>query len=91
MRPARIVTRSGSDRHQIPVPGCGGFVYDPAARGCRDPSWSPDGTKIIFPRNLENGQAYICTVNTDGTGLTVIARTGVGEPFPDWGTHPQAQ
>ena len=45
-----IVHSNGSGLHQLPIPqsSCGGRFDDPDARGCADPVWSPDGTKIVF-------------------------------------------
>ena len=74
-----------------PASCCGGPIDDPDARGCADPVWSPDGTKILFrlttPGFGEGGDLY--TVNADGTGLTQVTHDGDVE-FPDWGTHPLA-
>ena len=40
------------------------------------PSWSPDGTRIVFSRT---GSLYV--INADGTGLTDLARGG---EYPSW-------
>jgi Tol biopolymer transport system component len=80
-----IVHPDGSGLRQIPVAGCGGPIF-----GCLNPSWSPDGTKIVFTRFDANaGQSDIYTINADGTGLFQVTNTpGIGEGRPDWGTHP---
>jgi Tol biopolymer transport system component len=88
-----LVHRDGSGLHQIdiqPASACGGLNADPSADGCFDPSWSPDGTKIVFAKGM-NGDvdANIYTVNPDGTSLTQVTHTG-GSQSPDWGTHPLA-
>jgi Tol biopolymer transport system component len=73
-----------------PSSACGGPNSDPTADGCLEPSWSPDGTKIVFARgqNLDvDGNIYI--VNLDGTGLTQLTHTG-GSQSPNWGIHPLA-
>jgi TolB protein len=73
-----------------PSSACGGPNSDPSAEGCLEPSWSPDGTKIVFARGLDldvDGNIYV--VNPDGTGLTQVTHTG-GSQSPDWGTHPLA-
>jgi len=86
-----VMHSDGTDLHPLNVPaslGCGGPDDDPAAIGCLEPAWSPDGTKIAFAAGLDldtDGQIY--TVNTDGTGLMQITHTG-GSQSPDWGTHP---
>ena len=37
------------------------------------PAWSPDGRKIAFIRSLDlNGQAFLYTMNPDGSGLTAL-------------------
>jgi Tol biopolymer transport system component len=57
------------------------------------PTWSPDGTKIMFSRvHFVNGrgQLDLWVMNADGTGLTQVTNTPEGEEFADWGTHPLA-
>ena len=86
-----VMHSDGSGLRPLPVPpgsGCGGPNADPAAIGCLQPAWSPDGTKIAFAGGLNldtDGEIYI--VNVDGTGLTQVTHTG-GSEGPDWGTHP---
>jgi Tol biopolymer transport system component len=83
------VAADGSGVHEVPIPGCGGLRSDPHSIGCRRPVWSPDGTKIVFERrNPVTGEFDIYSVNANGTGLMAIARTGLDEGLPDWGTHP---
>jgi Tol biopolymer transport system component len=41
-----------------------------------DPSWSPDGTRLIFSRS---GALYV--INADGTGLTSLGLSG---RYPSW-------
>ena len=70
----------GSGLRPLTVPpssGCGGPNDDPAAIGCLQPAWSPDGTKIAFAGGLDletDGEIYV--INVDGTGLTQITHTG---------------
>ena len=86
-----VVHADGSDLHEInvqPASACGGANADPSAKGCNEPTWSPDGTKIAFVRSFHNdvdGEIY--TVNVDGTGLTQVTHAP-GSGSPDWGTHP---
>ena len=86
-----VMHSDGSGLRPLTVPpssGCGGPNADPAAIGCLEPAWSPDGTKIAFAGGLDldtDGEIYI--VNVDGTGLTQVTHTG-GSQSPDWGTHP---
>jgi Tol biopolymer transport system component len=84
-----VVHSDGSGLHEIHVqgqPGCGGPVSDPTARGCYDPHWSPDGTKLVFTIFTAEAGNNIYTVNADGTDLTEVTHGG-GESA-DWGTHP---
>jgi Tol biopolymer transport system component len=84
-----VVHSDGSGLHEIPVPGCGGPNSDPAAIGCFNPSWSPDGTKILFGRRQGNSQADLYTVHADGSGLFQVTNTpDIDEFGGDWGTHP---
>jgi TolB protein len=89
-----VVHADGSGLHEVdvqPSSACGGANDDPAADGCFDPSWSPDGTKIVFAKG-KNGDvdANIYTVNVDGTGLMQVTHTG-GAQSPDWGVHRPAR
>ncbi|MEA2281911.1 MAG: hypothetical protein QOK21_2518 [Solirubrobacteraceae bacterium] len=71
----------GSDRHAIPV-GAGRFSY------AFEPSWSPDGRKLIFSRfaadRPRNGSEAIYTIDADGSGLK---STGLGGDWADWGAR----
>jgi Tol biopolymer transport system component len=54
---------------------------------CFQPSWAPDGAKIIFTRISANGtQENVYTVNADGSGLQRVTNTGADQA--DWGSHP---
>src|SRR5262249_36882312 len=86
-----VMHSDGSGLRPLPGPpgsGCGGPNADPAAIGCLQPAWSPDGTKIAFAGGLNlDSDGEIYTVNLDGTGLMQVTHTG-GSESPDWGTHP---
>ena len=88
-----VVHPDGSGLHQVPImPACGGAFSDPRSFSCFQPSWSPDGTKIIFTGRTANGtQQNIYTVNADGSGLTQVTNSA-GGPYQDadWGPHPLA-
>jgi Tol biopolymer transport system component len=89
-----VVRADGSGLHEVnvqPSSACGGANSDPTADGCTGPSWSPDGTKIVFAKGQNTDvDANIYTVNVDGTGLTQVTHTG-GSQSPDWGVHPLAR
>ena len=85
-----VVHSDGSGLHEIHVDGqrtCGGPISDPSSRGCFNPRWSPDGTKIVFNIFTNATGENVYTANADGNGLTQITRGGEDEA-PDWGTHP---
>jgi Tol biopolymer transport system component len=87
-----VVNADGTGLHQLPIPGCGGLRTDPTSIACFDPSWSPDGTKIVFARSSPNfGTTAIYTANADGTRLSqVTTATNLRSGTPDWGPHPLA-
>jgi len=49
----------------------------------RDPSWAPDGTKLVFASNRD-GDFDLYTMNLDGTGLTKLVDTDDDEAWPVW-------
>jgi Tol biopolymer transport system component len=86
-----VVHADGTGLHEISVQAqtaCGGAYADPSSEGCFAPSWSPDGTKIVFARNT-SANSNIYTVNADGSGLTQVTHGGA-DSAPDWGMHPLA-
>ncbi len=51
------------------------------------PSWSPDGQTIAFSAGAEtNGYTseQVFTVNSDGSGLTRLTKSGTGGYYPRW-------
>ncbi len=46
------------------------------------PSWSPDGTKIVYVCN--GGSQQICTVNADGTGRVQLTNESLDNDNPSW-------
>lgn len=62
-----IMNSDGTNLQRVPIDAFDAY----------DPSWSPDGQKLVFVRDVkdplsETIQTEICSVNLDGTGLTQI-------------------
>ncbi|HEX9128889.1 MAG TPA: hypothetical protein VF850_07010 [Gemmatimonadaceae bacterium] len=71
-----VVNRDGTGLRQVTPDDASRNPFD------SDPSWSPDGTRLLFSRSGE-----LSFINVDGTGLTW---TGVVGDSPSWsrdGTH----
>jgi len=82
-------------REIVTSPSCGGFRDDRNSRGCLEPTWSPDGSKILFDIFQGNTfQKQLQTIDLDGSHRHDVTRHGFvlgddeGEQAPDWGTHP---
>jgi len=89
-----VVNADGTSPHQLRIEGtCGGPLSDPGSFGCYSPSWSPDGTKIVFVRATPDPSApagffeNVYTVNADGSELFQVTNGGIDDN-PDWGTPP---
>jgi WD40 repeat protein len=50
----------------------------------RGPSWSPDGKRIAFYSNRDEGKYEIWLINPDGSGLTELTKTSGRGWFPWW-------
>jgi Tol biopolymer transport system component len=50
----------------------------PFPAGVEAPEWSPDGSRVLFDGEADDGHTHIFAVNADGTGLTQIT-SGDGE------------
>lgn len=85
-----VVHFNGAGLRQLPIAGpCGGPFSDPSTYGCFNPVWSPDGRKIAFGRNQDDGQRDLYTVDADGSGLFQVTHTDdISEFNGDWGIHP---
>ncbi len=52
------------------------ITHDQQVRKDLSPSWSPDGTKIVFERFFGNGSSNIMLANPDGSGLATLVGSG---------------
>lgn len=75
------IDANGTHLQQLRLKGlpCGTTV------GCHEPTWSPNGKKIIFAENGLGSTTEIYISNANGTGLKHVTS---GDD-PSWGTHPQ--
>lgn len=53
----------------------------------KDPSWSPDGSQIVF-WSTRTGHAQIWVMNADGSNLYSLSRTGFNDWDPVWIKYP---
>jgi Tol biopolymer transport system component len=71
------------------------LTADPLARadgfqGSNHPSWSPDGSQIVFAHfpGASLPFADLFVMNRDGSNLHLLADTPLRENWPDWGPAP---
>jgi Tol biopolymer transport system component len=79
-----LVRPDGSDLHKIDIDTNGSWYY------AKEPTWSPDGTRILFVMYLASnneGQPDLFTMNPDGSHLRQVTDTPITETTPSWGTH----
>jgi Tol biopolymer transport system component len=60
------------------------------SQGTFDPSWSPDGSMLVFTHiPSTGGLADLYVMDADGTGMHVLAKTGsLNESHAVWGVRP---
>jgi len=60
------------------------LTFDSGKSRSVNPSYSPDGSKIIFVHVPSTGGRDLFTMNADGSGVTQLTRTATDEYFPQW-------
>jgi hypothetical protein len=76
-----VVQPDGTELRQIPLEGINGTSSAFA------PTWSPDGTHILFSLSLSDREADLYSVGLDGSDLTQVTNTvGIEEDLANWGT-----
>ncbi len=50
----------------------------------KHPSWSPDGSKIVYWSNAVSGHQQIWIMNPDGTGQTILSNNDYNDWDPIW-------
>jgi Tol biopolymer transport system component len=48
------------------------------------PGWSPDGTRIVFTRRVDETNFDVYTIKPDGTGLTRLTTSGANDGHAIW-------
>jgi Tol biopolymer transport system component len=82
----RIVFQALGNVWAVNVDGSGltQLTFDSGSAFSGNPSYSPDGTKIIFGHGPSTGGRDLFTMNPDGTGWREITHTHADERFPHW-------
>lgn len=75
--PAREIYTMNADGTSVSAPLTNNAFYDDI------PSWSPDGTKILFQSNRD-GNEEIYSMNANGTNQTNLTQSGAADFFASW-------
>ena len=70
-----VMNPDGSGRHLLTDPN----VYEERA-----PSWSPDGTQIVFMARIDGADFEICVMNADGSDLQQLTFNTLPDLTPSW-------
>lgn len=73
----------------IPIDGGKATALTDAMGDCRQPRWSPDGSRIAF-FSFRDGYYHIWSVNRDGSGLRQLTSGVFDEREPDWSPDGQS-
>jgi TolB protein len=77
-----VMNADGTDQTRLTDDIGGGIVGQP--------SWSPNGQKIVFSSNsTADGSVQLFIMNADGTDQTQITFPPTTNAFPAWGTGRQ--
>ena len=67
----------------VPIKGGVATPITDAMGDCQEPSWSPDGSRIVF-HSYKGGNYHIWTVKKDGTDLEQMTYGDYDDREPDW-------
>ncbi|MEO2005178.1 MAG: hypothetical protein ABGY41_13900 [Candidatus Poribacteria bacterium] len=56
----------------------------------QQPSWAPDGSRIVFETRDENWRSALVVVAADGTGRRQITDNSIHATDPDWAPDGQS-
>ncbi len=71
-----VANADGSSIKRLTSTPGGGFSLEP--------SWSPDGKRLVFARVGKAPVAGIYTIKVNGAGLTRLTHGGTNEIWPKW-------
>ena len=86
-----IINSDGSEAHQLTAPPrAGEWGNANLPFGDYDPRISPDGSKVVFERMLDDSSPHgnydLFTINIDGTNLSRITDSGFTQGLANWST-----
>jgi len=64
--------------------GSQGSIVVPSPELEDQPSWSPDGSRLVFVSDRDRREGDLYVVNRDGTGLTRLTDDDLAEADPAW-------